>query len=77
MTRLITNDTRPDLYAQLLEAQRAANDDAPLSRAEFRRVYRRHHPFLAFCAWCAESNWRTAGLIAAALVAGSILEKLL
>jgi hypothetical protein len=63
--RLLTKETRPDLYA-LLAKSWADNDN---ERA-FRAAYRRKHWFLASIAWCAESNWRMAGMIGAAILLG-------
>jgi hypothetical protein len=63
-TRLITRATRPDLYEQLADAEKAAND--------FRREYRRQHPILAAIAWCAESEWRMLAMIGAAIIIGSV-----
>lgn len=74
-TRLITKETRPDLYFALLESQRAANDDESL-RA-FQRKWRRSHPVLASLAWIAENEWRTAAFLVGAFVVGSVIVGLL
>lgn len=75
--RLITRETRPDLYAQLQDSWRSSNDNMPPTLEEFRRMWRRKHPVLAFLSWVAESNWRIASMFLAALTLGLIAEKVL
>lgn len=76
--RLITRQTRPDLYAALDDTWRARNDNERTDNEKaLRREYRSQHPFLCFIAYFSGSGWRIAALIATAWLIGSVAGLLL
>lgn len=74
-SRLITSETRPDLYFALKRDERAANDDEQLR--EFQRQFRRRHPILTFLSWVADSNWRMILFLVGTFVVGGLITGLL